>query len=908
MSIPLTLTAKLTSQNLNIQLNIVFSIDGIPTKFGATAIYEYIRIGQDNLFIDNYLGEPWYIGGYKLIENQSDYISYSSGTTTRITQQLEPDKGLGTSASGLMISMIDKGDQLTEIISPGIGPLDEVLGKACTVQIGFTNNAYPEDYITIFKGIIETVDSNPGVVNFFLTSNEQKKRQTLLATESATNISGIPFLEIAPKGISSTLSGAVTFTGATSTVNFTAHGLANGDPVFFSSISVTKGVKANRYYYATDVTADTFQLSDTPNGSTILLTGDGSGTASAQTYLFVLQDHELSNDDPLIFTSVGSITGISASVTYYVIKINDHLFQIASSPGGGAVSFSGTSSVSTTNAISTLAISDATSFPVPVLGPDGNYDPSVEFFVRINDEFFKYTGKSGNTLTGISRQQSPFNSDIAPHEPGTDVNLVVRLTGSALDIARKLLVSGRNTFFESNLDITHFNYISPTEIVPNSIFFFGVDVAEDLGFVTGDYITTSGASNGANNVSAKQIIIIEKTNDGSYIVIDDVSFVNELNSSGTFSIRSQWDTLGFGCSMHPNDIDLVEFERINRLFLGGFSYDFRIQNQFIAREFIEQQVLRPTTAFSILRRGRTSIGFHSPPIPGAETLGLNQGNVENAARLKIKRSLSKNYYNTITYNFEQDDIDQNFKKIKVIKDDSSIEDFQVGQRSIVINGEGMRDSTGGSALATSGGGRFLNRYARAAEFIEGIEVRFGDIFSVDIGDNVVFDFSELKASDIKSGTRTGAARIFQVINKTMDLKSGKVSISVVDTNFTGAERYGLVSPSSLVNVGVSTTQFSIKGSFNSVYGTNEYLKWTRFGTPAVRIRSADGVTRIGVSRIQSISGNTVTLQTALSFVPKANDIMEFPPYNEQDTDESSVYVSMRNTGPFDDGKDLFSMI
>jgi len=754
MSVPLTLTAKLTAQNVNIQPNLVFSIDGIPTKFGASAIYEFIRIGDNDLYIDNYLGDPWYIGGYKLIEDQSDYISYSGGTTTRISQQLEPDKGLGTSASGLMIALIDKNEEVTRIISPGVGPVNEILGKPCTVQIGFTNNAYPEDYITIFKGLIETIEAGPGLIRFFLSSHEQKKRQT----------------------------------------------------IFIPGNSTTTGA-----------------ISD-----------------------------------------VGAVT--------------------------------------------TIDLLDATTFPVPVAGPTGGFDSDIKFYARIGNEFFRYTGKSGNTLTGVVRNESPLDYGQEAHDSGAEVKSVTRLTGSALDIARKTMISGKNGFYQTSLDITHFNYTSPINLEVNAIFFFGVNVAEDYGFTVGDYVTTTGAANGANNVSAKPIIQIETTNDGSYIIVDSVTFVDELNSSGTLSIRSQWDTYGYGCKMDPNDIDLLEFARLNSLFLGGFNYDFRLQNQVIAREFIESQILRPITSFSILRRGRTSMGFHSPPIPGAETVTVNQDNIENAPKLKIRRSLSKNYFNTVTYQFEKDDLQNDFKKIRVIQDTTSVADFNVGQRAIDVASEGMRDTTGGPSLATSGGNRFLNRYKRASEHVDAIEVRFGDIYPVDIGDNIVLDLSELKASDIKTGTREGPSRIYQVINKSIDFKTGKVSISVVDTNFSGAERYGLIAPASLIGAGTSQTVFTIKSSFNSVYGGNEYLKWRRFGTPNIRVRSPDGVTRSGIARIVSFAGNQITVATALGFVPQQDDIMEFPSYNDQDVANSSLYISMRDTDPFDDGKNRFDMI
>ena len=754
MATQLTLTAQLTAGQLNVQPQLVFSIDGVPTKFGAAAIYEFVRIGQPDLEIDNYLGDPWYIGGYKLIEDQSDYISFAGGTTTRITQQLEPDKGLGTSASGLAVALIDKNDEITNLISPGVGPVTEILGKSCTVQIGFANNAYPEDYVTIFKGLIETVESGPGLIKFFLTSTEQKKRQTLFIpanSKLATAISDV----------------------------------------------------------------------DTPT---------------------------------------------------------------------------------------TIVLDDATDFKVPVLGPDGTYDSTITYWVRINDEYFKYTGKSGNTLTGVTRNSSPLNYTQLNHAIGDDVLSLVRITGTAMDIARKLMISGTNGAYQTALDVESFVYVSPTEQVDNAIFFFGVDVQEEYGFTEGDYLTTTGSAFGANNVSGKQILQIFTTNDGSYIIVDGVTFVAEQNSAATLTIRSQWDSYGYGCKMDPNEVDLPEFDRLDRLFLGGFNYDFRIDNEIEAKKFIEEQILRPVTSFSILRRGRSSVGFHSPPIPGDNIVTVDQNNVENIEAIKIKRSLSKNYYNTVTYKFDKDTLANDFKSVRVIQDATSIDDFNVGQRSISIESQGMRTLTGGTAIASSSGNRFLNRYKRGSEYVDGISVRFGDVYNLDIGDNVILDITDLKISDIVTGTRLGESRIFQVLNKTMDISTGAVSISIVDTNFNGASRYGLVVPASIVKSGSSTTVFVIKSSFASRYGSNEYLKWSRYGTPAVNIKSSDGVTRNGDSRILSIAGNTVTLQTPLSFTPQAGDLMTFTEYNLQDVEESTIYVSMRDSDPFDDGKPLFKMI
>lgn len=72
---------------------------------------------------------------------------------------------------------------------------------------------------------------------------------------------------------------AVTFTDAGDTVTLATHGLVVGDAVGFTSITSTTGISVDTVYYVSTVpTANTFTLSATRGGSTLLLTTNGSGT------------------------------------------------------------------------------------------------------------------------------------------------------------------------------------------------------------------------------------------------------------------------------------------------------------------------------------------------------------------------------------------------------------------------------------------------------------------------------------------------------------------------------------------------------------------------------------------------------------------------------------------------------
>jgi hypothetical protein len=134
-----------------------------------------------------------------------------------------------------------------------------------------------------------------------------------------------------------------------------------------------------------------------------------------------------------------------------------------------------------------------------------------------------------------------------------------------------------------------------------------------------------------------------------------------------------------------------------------------------------------------------------------------------------------------------------------------------------------------------------------------------------------------------------------------------MSVGLVDTNFSNAARYCLISPSSIVKAGISGTQFTIESSYASKYGDNEYLKWQKWGRIKVKIRNNSGSVS-GTSWISNLTGNTVTLETTLGFTPAAGYIMTLDTYNSHDDGIKFAYGFMRTTAPFADGKARYQMI
>ena len=55
------------------------------------------------------------------------------------------------------------------------------------------------------------------------------------------------------------------------------------------------------------------------------------------------------------------------------------------------------------DAQTSIELEDATNLPVPVAGPDGGFDSAIRFYIQVEDEIIRYTGRTGNTLTGCVR-------------------------------------------------------------------------------------------------------------------------------------------------------------------------------------------------------------------------------------------------------------------------------------------------------------------------------------------------------------------------------------------------------------------------------------------------------------------------------------------------------------------------
>jgi len=584
---------------------------------------------------------------------------------------------------------------------------------------------------------------------------------------------------------------------------------------------------------------------------------------------------------------------VSLNIAHPDTKKRQELFQKQTTQLDGGID----------NTTTTIPVDDNSEFLIPVNGPNGSPDSAINYYIRIDDEIIKYTGTTGTGFSGVVRAQ--LGTIATSHEDDASVSSVVSIEENSLTLALKMMLSGVNGNFASAVTVNTFQNVEGT-IISNAVYFAGVDVELEYGLTIGDYVSITGATDAANNFTGRQITSVVKVDSGSYIQVDGASLVTEATSA-TASFRSQYDSLGEGLAMTPDEVDVAKHLEIRDIFLSGFNYRFEFQDTLTMDTFLNQEIYRPAGCYSVPRKGRSSVGFTAPPIPGEVLVTFNNDNIKNPDKLKIRRTTNRNYYNTVVYAFEQDPVDnERFNEGLVTVNATSKSQIPFGNKVYRVDSTGMRRDLAGGAQAASISSRILFRYAFASDMMENVETFFKSGFNVEIGDDVIVDGTDLQLLNREDGTRNKPAKYFEVINKKTNIKTGQTIFTLVDTNFDGSQRFALIGRSSLVDSSISSTELQVKRSFASTF-TLEGDKWIDFIGQTLIIRSPDGLT-LNRRTLSAVDGSILRFSSALSFTPLEDYIIQFGDYNDVTSLVTQRYGFMTDNATFDDGSVPYQML
>ena len=468
------------------------------------------------------------------------------------------------------------------------------------------------------------------------------------------------------------------------------------------------------------------------------------------------------------------------------------------------------------------------------------------------------------------------------------------------------MLSGQDGSYLEDFPVKSVNQITASLTVQNSLFLADFDVVRERNITVGDYISMSGSAEGANNFTDRLITDIVETDFGIYIVVDGANLTTEVSTDGVIELKSQWDTWGpgAGLGMRPEEVDIAEHLDIRSKFLSSAEYDFYLKEEIESgKEFLSEQVYNPVSAYALPRKAQASVAYNIGPIPGAEIKTLNDDNVTNASSLQIKRTTNKNFFNTVTYQYEEEALEDRFTRGTGEISADSLNRIKVGNKQLKIQSKGLRELLSAKNIAQVAGERRLKRYKFGAESIKGLKTNFETGFALEIGDKTIVDMGALQMTDIQSGSRQGEPRILEITNKILNLRNGEVTLDLLDTNFDLTQRFGLIAPSSKIKTGISQTEFVIEPTFNTDrFGSSEWRKWLRFSNSEVIIRSED-FTVSAVAKLNQVSSNQLTVQTALGFTPLAGYIIEPSNYSDNTEEVKLVYGSMSDgDNDFADGK------
>lgn len=526
------------------------------------------------------------------------------------------------------------------------------------------------------------------------------------------------------------------------------------------------------------------------------------------------------------------------------------------------------------NSVTTITVDSTTGFLLPA---DAG---TLKTYIKIDDEIIEYTGTTSTTFTGCVR--GSLGTTAAAHDDDQDVNSFYELNGTALDLALKLMLSGATSPFVSDLSVKHYGAISPVDLLSGAIFFAEENIQDRLGLVIGDTITTTGSINVGNNLTDALIVGFGKNDYGSWIVVGN-TLTLEYDSTAEASFKSKYNVLPEGLGMIPDEVDVAQHEELRVRFASTNAvYKFYLEDTIKGQDFLNSQVYFPSGFYSLPRKTRASVGITVPPIADQAIVILDENTVSKASDIKSKRSTNKNFYNAIVFAYDKDPITGKYKSGKIEFSATSQNRIQGrGNKPLNIKSDGMRASSDNDTLLRVLNRRLLERYQFGAELYSGIKVLGKAGIALEVGDVTVFGSEALGLVDTTYGSRNYVPKMFEVVNKSLNVKTQEVTVDLLATNFANDGRYGIVSPASIIDAGSTTTKVKIKDSFSTTAPNKEKDKWQNYVGQLITIRSLDYAFEetVTFTGIDPTDDYAMLVNPALSVAPSAGYVVDSPAYD-----------------------------
>jgi hypothetical protein len=556
---------------------------------------------------------------------------------------------------------------------------------------------------------------------------------------------------------------------------------------------------------------------------------------------------------------------------------------------GGTSSLSAPINSSQTN----IPVTNPGAFIQQILGPAGTYDGSVTTYIKVDDEYMTYdhTGIGSGVINVLSRGGSNSRGTTpATHAAGATVTNSVQLQGNVIDLALKIMLSGWNGPWLTGVPVAAVGTsLDVTNPQPSAVIFPpGIDAVEDYGLTVGDYVTLSGDTlNPSNNGTYTIADIQDDLGDTNRMII--LSAPLAVTNPGTgvqLAFRSQYDTLPVSCGLSntPQEIDVETHQGARALFFSAGFYTQQVavldcQAGENGKDLIESKLWLPVGVYSITRYGRVSVAVTKPPIAGSSLVYLDASNITNPSDIRVERALNtRRFYNVVQFNYDLRD-DGSYGNQANLVDSDSLTKIKVPS-VLPINADGAQSSLGAATMVQARGLFILNRYKRAAYEIT-LKVNWSAASLIEVGDVVALvDNGTLKITNFETGKRDLGTQLYEVIQRNVNVKEGNAELVLLSSiGYTLNQRFATIAPSSIVDVGSTTTSVRVKDSFGVAAG-GEPKKWSKLvGLPIVVhdplwTRQA----QVTFTGYDSVDKYRLLVSPALPWTPSPGDLVDIAPY------------------------------
>jgi hypothetical protein len=737
----------------------VLKFEGIPYYFSALPVKEMPKYDQGNIFYDQaglYYDKPF------LSPKSKDYI-IAEESSNSITQQIEPDKSGGTSASAMTFKIVDYQQEMSKIISPSF-TLDEFLGIGCDVYFTLADGtSFPEDSITVMHGMVEEASGGAGFVRVTIAHPQNLLRQDIIPPWTSKIVT---------------------------------------DYFEFSSLVL----QANRFF-ARD-----------PLGNPISIAFVSGGALAVS----VVDTGIAYNVQVTIVAGVTTARDVKKIIldTFETAKILD-VKTVGDETTIQVVA--GANTLTDSNYLKVETVSGLV---------DDNADAAFKTYVKVKGEILKVTSiDTVNNLIYIDAARDNrglFNSFYGvTASPEDEVNSFYVFEADAIELSLKLMLSkAEKTTVTSQL----WGYVPNIGAVANSVYFSESDIAREFGVTVGDTIDLDSVFTG------RQIVDIITEANSSYVIVSGADIgLGSVEKEASFT--SKWDTLPIGCGLKTRSVDVEQFEAIKEQYSADIvPYRFYIDESIDMKEFLESELLFPSSLYLIPRKGKISTTI-TRPATSEGLVFLDSDVVLNPNNVEIGRSVNRYYYNSIKWYYNRDSLETDLfldKNITVNTD--SVQRFKRGVVPLLIESKGLRPDLDSDIYIERATRRFIDRYKNAPEFVN-IIIPLAEGITIEVGDAVVFGDSQTQITDTTQGNRNFQPRIFEVLNKQQNKTD--VRLFLLETAYQLGASYGTFGPASYLSNTATTGILRLKKSFSTGDLESEGEKWLNYVGQQVAIRTED---------------------------------------------------------------------